>query len=246
LSPTFRDCVAISRRGNHNTIDIVVIQGTDYMVTLMTTFAERFAILVDEFGSRYRLSKASRVPESTLQQYTQRTGNLPPRADILTKLARAANVSAEWLATGKGEMRPAGLMPGAELADVVMVELRDPSAALEMEQVIAHLPFSRFWLQSRLGITDADQLMLIEADHQLLPAIKRGDLLLVDQTMAKKLPRHEGIYVLSGAIGLTVRCVRVRLNGRFVLSGPDISEEVEAMELGRRVVGQVVWRGGGI
>jgi transcriptional regulator with XRE-family HTH domain len=215
------------------------------MVTLKTTFAERFAILVDEFGSRYRLSKASRVPESTLQQYSRRegVGVLPPRADILMKLARAANVSAEWLATGKGEMRPAGLVPGAELADVVMIELRDPRAALEMEQIVARLPFSRSWLQSRLGITDADPLMLIEADHQLPPAVKRGDLLLVDRTMGKKLPRREGIYILSGAVGLTVRRVRVRLNGRFVLSGPDISEEVEAMELGRRVVGQVVWRG---
>jgi transcriptional regulator with XRE-family HTH domain len=202
LSSTFSDCVAISRRGKHKSIDIVVIQGTDYMVTSMTTFAERFAILVDEFGIRYRLSKASRVPESTLQQYTQRTGNLlPPRADILIKLARAANVSAEWLATGKGEMRPAGLMPGAELADVVMVELRDPSAALEMEQITAHLPFNRLWLQSRLGITDADQLMLIEADHQLPPAIKRGDLLLINRTMAKKLPRHEGTTCCQGPSG---------------------------------------------
>jgi hypothetical protein len=137
-------------------------------------------------------------------------------------------------------------VPGAELADVVMVELRDPRAALEMEQITAHLPLSRSRLQSRLGITDTDQLMFIEADHQLPPEVERGDLLLIDRTTAKKLPAHEGIYVLSGAAGLTVRRVRVRLNGRFVLSGPDISEEVKAMELGRRIVGQVVWRGGEI
>jgi hypothetical protein len=211
------------------------------------SFAERFALLVGEFGSRYRLSKAAGVPESTLQQYSRQTGVLPPRADILMKLASAANVSVEWLATGNGKMRPAGLMPGALLADVVMVELRDPrAAALEMEQVVAHLPFSRSWLQSHLGIADADPLMLIEADQRLPPAIERGDLLLVDRTMGKKLPRYEGIYVWSGTVGLIVRHVRVRLNGRFVISGPDISEEVAAMELGRRVVGEVVWRGGKI
>ena len=210
------------------------------------TFADRFGLIVKEFGSRYRLSKVSGVPESTLQQYVQVQADLPPRADILLKLARAANVSSEWLATGKGEMRSVGLMPGAALADVVMVELRDSRAALEMEQIMAHLPFSRFFLQSRLGITNADQLMLLEADHQLPPAIKRGDLLLVDRTMEKKLPSREGIYVLSGAVGLTVRHVSVRLNGRFVLSGPDISEEVEESDLRHRVVGQVVWRGGRI
>jgi len=210
------------------------------------TFAKRFTLLMDEFGSRYRLSKAAGVPESTLQQYSEPTSVLPPRADILMKLARAANVSVEWLAMGKGEMRPAGLVPGASLADVVMVELRDPRAALEMEQIMAHLPFSRFWLESRIGITDTDQLMLIEADHHLPPPVKRGDLLLVDRTMAKKLPSREGIYVLSGAIGLTVRRVSLRLNGKFVLSGPGISEEVEPSDLRHRVVGQVVWRGGGI
>jgi transcriptional regulator with XRE-family HTH domain len=210
------------------------------------TFADRFGLIVKEFGSRYRLSKVSGVPESTLQQYAQARADLPPRTDILLKLARAANVSLEWLATGKGEMRPAGLMPGAALADVVMVELRDSRASLEMERITAHLPFSRSWLQSRLGITDADQLMLLEADHQLPPAVKRGYLLLVDRTMGKKLPSQEGIYVLSGAVGLTVRRVRFRLSGRFVISGSDISEELEASELGRRVVGQVVWRGGGI
>jgi transcriptional regulator with XRE-family HTH domain len=215
------------------------------MVT-MTTFAERFALLVAEFGSRYRLSKAAGVPESTLQQYAQQTSDLPPRADILLKLAQAANVSVEWLATGKGEMRPAGLMPGSLLADIVMVELRDPRAALEMEQITAHLPLSRFWLQNRLGITDTDLLMFVEADHQLPPTVKRGDLLLVDRTMGKKLPTHEGIYVLSGAVGLVVRHVRVRLDARFVISGPNISEEVAAMKLGRHVVGEVVWRGGKI
>lgn len=212
----------------------------------MTIFAERFALLVAEFGSRYRLSKAARVPESTLQQYSEPTSILPPRADILMKLARAANVSVEWLATGKGEMRPAGLVPGALLADIVMIELRDPRAALQMEQIMGHLPFSRFWLESRLRVTDTDQLMLIEADQQLPPAVKRGDLLLVDRTMEKKLPKREGIYVLSGAVGLTLRRVRVRLTGRFVLSGSHISEEVEAMQLGRHVVGEVVWRGGRI
>ena len=57
------------------------------------SFARRFALLVKEFGSRYRLAKVSEVSESTLQQYADR--ELPPRGDILFKLAHAANVSVE-------------------------------------------------------------------------------------------------------------------------------------------------------
>ena len=112
------------------------------------SFARRFVLLVKEFGSRYRLARASGVSESRLQQYAQQ--ELPPRADILFKLAHAANASVEWLATGKGEMRPAGLLPGVAFADVVMVELRDIHAALQMEQIRAFLPF-----QSRVARASA-------------------------------------------------------------------------------------------
>src|ERR1017187_10643506 len=115
-------------------------------------FAGRFALLVKECASRYRLAKASGVSESTLQQYAQQ--ELPPRADSLFKLAHAANASVEWLATGKGEMRPAGLLPGVAFADVVMVEQRDLHAALRMEQIRAFLPFSRAWLEHRLALRE--------------------------------------------------------------------------------------------
>src|SRR5580704_6899539 len=161
------------------------------------TFADRFAVLVKEFASRYRLSKASGVPESTLQQYAQVRSDLPPRADILLKLARAGNVSLEWLMTGKGEMRPVGLLPGAALADVVMVEVRDPRAALQMEQILGHLPFSRTWLETRLGLSDQERLMVLEADQDLPPLITQADLLLIDRSVERKLPGRDGLYVLS-------------------------------------------------
>ena len=85
------------------------------------------------------------------------------------------------LATGKGEMRPAGLPSGVGFADFVMVEIRDPRGALSAEQITGHLPFSRVWLETRLGLSDDERLMALEADEDLLPLIKRSDLLLVDR-----------------------------------------------------------------
>jgi transcriptional regulator with XRE-family HTH domain len=149
-----------------------------------SSFAARFALLVNEFGSRYRLAKAAGVAESTLQQYADQ--QLPPRSDILIKLAHAANVSIEWLATGQGEMRAAGQLPGATFADVVMVELRDIHAALQREEIRGFLPLSRWWLEHRLGIRDPEQLMLIEADQDLPPEIRKMDLLLVDRSQATR------------------------------------------------------------
>ena len=207
-------------------------------------FAERFAILERGFGSRYRLSKASGVPESTLQVYSRPEAELPPRADILLKLARAANVSLEWLATGKGKMRPEGLIPGERLADVVMVEMRDPRAALVMEEIVAYLPFSRDWLEHRLGLSDQDRLMLLEADEELPPAIGRGDLLLVDTSRKGKLPARDAIYLVSVSRGLAIKRIQVRINGKFRVSSSAMTEDVGALELAQLVVGEVVWRGG--
>lgn len=208
------------------------------------TFSERIEILVHEFGTRYRLAKASGVPQSTLQQYAHGRTDHPPRADILLNLARAGNVSLEWLMTGKGEMRPAGLMPGAAFADVVMVELRDPAAALSMAQILGFVPFSRFLLESRLGLEDHERLMTIEADQDLPPLIRRSDLLLIDRTAENRLPRRDGVYVLSVARGLAVRQVTATLNHRFLVSSPGASEDVAAYDIARLIVGEVVWRGG--
>ncbi|MGA7870721.1 MAG: helix-turn-helix domain-containing protein [Candidatus Binatus sp.] len=208
------------------------------------SFAARFALLVKEFGSRYRLAKASGVPESTLQQYARQ--ELPPRSDILIKLARAANVSVDWLATGQGEMRAAGQPPGATFADVAMVELRDIHAALHMEQIRALLPFSRSWLERALGIREPEQLFLLEADRDLPTEIRTQDLLLVDRSAGKRLPRGEGLYVFSAPTGLAIRRVQVGLKRGFVVTGSGISEELEATEVDRILVGKVIWRGGRI
>ena len=63
-------------------------------------------------------------------------------------------------------------MPGVAFADVVMVELRDIHAALSMEQIRAFLPFSREWLERTLGVSEPDQLFLLEADRNLQPEIR--------------------------------------------------------------------------
>jgi transcriptional regulator with XRE-family HTH domain len=214
------------------------------MVKKKNSFAERFEILVREFGSRYRLAKASGVSESTLQQYSVQESILPPRADILIKLAHAANVSVEWLATGKGEMRGEGMMPGATWADVVTVELLDTRASLSAQRIIGLLPFSRSWLERSLGVREPSNLMLIEASQSLPPEMHVSDLLLVERYLRKKLPTDEGLYVLEAAMGLVVRRIKAGLKKGFVVTGSGISEEIAAEDILRALVGRVIWRGG--
>jgi hypothetical protein len=82
-----------------------------------------------------------------------------------------------------------------------------------MEQILGHLPFSRPWLQSRLGMEDSAQLMAIEADQVSPPLIQRLDLLLVDRRAGQKLPRRDGLYVFSVARGLAIERFMFDLTG---------------------------------
>ena len=221
----------------------VVRQG-EYVVKKNTSFRQRFELLVHEFGSRYRLAKTSGVAESTLQQYAAQESYLPPRADILIKLAHAANVSVEWLATGDGKMRPAGIMPGAGLADVVMVELRDMHAALSEEKILGFLPFSPHWLERSLDVREPSRLMAMEAWQSFPPEINRSDLLLAERFVGKELTTAEGICVFDGPMGLVCRRIEASLRGGFVVTGSGVSEEITTTDILRTLVGRVIWRGG--
>src|ERR1700730_17611080 len=145
-----------------------------YEKSTATEFPKRLRQLIAEFGSRYALAKRSRIPASTLQSYE---AGSQPVIDALTPLSRVANVDLSWLATGKGEMRPVGLVSGASLADFEVVDQYEMGTALSMSIVTGQLPFTRHYLESRLRLKDpnSETLLVVEADATLFE-ISRGDL----------------------------------------------------------------------
>lgn len=220
----------------------------------VTDFAERLRQIIAEFGSRYALAKCSRIPGSTLQSYE---AGSKPGIDALTTLARVANVDLNWLVTGMGEMRPTGLVSGASLADFVVVDQYEMGTALSMSVVIGQVPFSRYYLESRLRLRErySETLLVVEADANLLE-ISRGDLVLVDRKQ-KDLGR-DGIYLLDlpgTVLRAVTRCVgdKVRVTAPENDGGrraPTRVEELRRSELlgtGRfqrsRIVGRAVWIG---
>src|SRR5208282_3613762 len=108
-------------------------------------------------------------------------------------------------------MRPVGICRALAFADVGMIGLRDIHLSLHMQHVRAFLPLSRWWLEQRLGISEPKELMLLEADQDLPPEIRKMDLLLVDRSAGNKLQRREGLYVFSVPMGLAVKRVEVSL-----------------------------------
>jgi hypothetical protein len=84
----------------------------------------------------------------------------------------------------------------------------------------------------------------LRPDQDLPPLIERLDLLLIHKTVEGKLPSRDGLYVLSVARGLAIRKVHARLDGRFVVTSPGLSDEVDAFDIGKLIVGEIVWCGG--
>ncbi len=174
-------------------------------------FAPRLHELVAEFGSRYALSKASGIAVSTLQGYE---AGSKPGLDALLSLARTGNVSLDWLMTGSGEKRPTGMIPGALLADVVMVDQYQPGTSIEIPMIIGRIPFSRQLLENKLGLQEPthDTLIAIEATHNLA-GIQRGDLVLIDRKQIGLI--DDGLYLLKSP-GLALREISV-FPGEWVL-----------------------------
>jgi transcriptional regulator with XRE-family HTH domain len=184
----------------------------------MGEFARRLAQIIAEYGSRYALAKASGIPASTLQKYALGS---KPGMDALVTLARVANVDLDWLLTGQGQMRGAGQLPGAALADVVMVDQYDLKSSLAIPVLVKQLPLSRTDLERTLHLNDPNPqtLLAIESAWDLLE-VSRGDLLLIDRTQAGLTV--DGIYLLDFP-GFSLRGVFNRPQGKLGIVEPQPS-----------------------
>jgi hypothetical protein len=148
--------------------------------------------VIEEFGSRYGLAKASGIPASTLQSYE---AGSKPGSDALVRLVRVANLDLNWLLTGNGQIRPPGLISGAALADVLMVDQYEIGTAHSMSIIVGEAPFSRHFLETKLRLKEPtyDWLLTVEADWNL-SQIARGDLVLIDRRQAELA--RDGVYLL--------------------------------------------------
>jgi transcriptional regulator with XRE-family HTH domain len=192
-------------------------------------FPRRLQELTEEFRSRYALSKASGIAVSTLQAYE---AGSKPGLDALVSLARTGNVSLDWLLTGKGEKRPTGILPGAQLADVIMVDQYQPGTAISMEMIVGQIPFSRHFLEHKLHLKDPTHrtLLAIEAT-QNLAGIQRGDLALVDRKQTGLI--EDGIHLLN-LPGLVLKEISIFPNGWLLVTGSEIASMPNGSEKPRR------------
>lgn len=178
-------------------------------------------------------------------------------AENNSKAAAFLGVSPDWLATGKGEMLPAGgAVRAPALLDLGLPEgvVRVPVLAnaasmgggldLCAEDVICgELTLTPQFVAEQLRPVRPGALRFIHGyGDSMAPTFNSGDVLLVDTDMREV--RIDGIYVLEAHGRLFIKRVRQRLDGRYEISSDNPTHKtVDTLNGDHQVEikGRVIW-----
>jgi phage repressor protein C with HTH and peptisase S24 domain len=208
-------------------------------------FRRRLRLIMQQFGSVADLARAVGVSDNAIYKWVAGRGQ--PSLVNVVRLARAARVSVEWLATGedapkKAQARGQGLDQYVDIAGNSLYA-RASRPAIETSQFVDYLAFKSEWLRRCLN-SDAKNLMLLEVlGDSMSPTIDEGDLVLVD--LREPRFRHDGIYVLRSGSDLSVKRVQSRPDGKLAIrsDNPAYESAVVAPE-SINILGRVLWAGG--
>jgi transcriptional regulator with XRE-family HTH domain len=223
-------------KGNRSSSNIVRDGPQDFRFEL----GERLRWLLDRFDTRNDAAKVAAVTPEHLASYI--SGRTKPPFELVARLARAQDVSLDWLATGEGERLAADAEPDGYLAVPVQAD-----ADSRFDEAPALL-FSRAWLHTAITAPEDGLRVVIHRGNANEPAIRDGDAMLVDTT-AQRID-EDALYVFVRNGRHQARFVETFIDGRVALKSrnPDYGMQVLSREdAGRlQVFGRVRWRGGAI
>ena len=207
-----------------------------------TGFADRLRTIIGNGSARAFAHKAG-MGDSTFRNILN--GGMP-RLDNLLRIANAAGVSVEWLATGKEPGKSDSqfeeefaLIPGYN----IQVAAGHGSLAGD-ESPTRELAFRRKWLRFR-GFHEQDLALVFAKGDSMEPTISDNETVMVD-TSQKKL-RDGSIYVIRNGDHLLVKRIQTLWNDGVQLFSDNkeyppqeiASSDLESLE----VIGKVVWVG---
>lgn len=224
-------------------------------------FLQRFRDIVEAAGSR---QKASDLTGNSTQQISKWMGGkarIPFRQAAI--LAKAANRSLDWLASGNGSpfLEPGAAEPGSLSAlkqlddddDVVFVPLLEVIASagpgIENSNPIAkdYLPFPRRWLE-QLNLPPEFARFLDLRGDSMTETIKEDAICLADIRWQR--PRLDAIFVVVHNNDVRIKRIGRGMEGRVTLISDnpryetEVLSEPEARSL--QIAGRIVWAGGRI
>jgi phage repressor protein C with HTH and peptisase S24 domain len=213
----------------------------------------RLRELESGFVNREEAAKAAGVAKSTLQRWIE--GKSDPSFEGLVRLASAAGVSIEWLATGGGrkkltvdELRQQVDRIGKSFVMIPRYNVEasaGPGALSSDENIIDHMAFQEGWVR-RVLRADPRKLALISAvGDSMEPTIRAGDLLLVDTGVNEVI--DDAIYVIAMDGHLMVKRLQRFFSGAVSVKSDNaayVEQTLSAEEAGyARIAGRVRWIG---
>ena len=206
-------------------------------------FFARLAVVGKLFNNLATAAAAAGVAKSTFQRWL--AGHDPSFSGIV-RLCKSAQVSLEWLATGRGDMHLNSTWQ-KESALFALVPRYDVRAAgghgavASEEEPSGFLSFRRDWVRDMLGADPARLAVINATGDSMEPLIHEGDLLLVDLSVT--VPAGDDIYVLERDGDLLVKKVHPLLSGALIIDSLNQAYAVEAWSPGvdhrLRFVGRV-------
>ncbi|MGH7935371.1 MAG: XRE family transcriptional regulator [Candidatus Binataceae bacterium] len=210
-------------------------------------FRQRLRLIMQQFGSVADLARAVGVSDNAIYKWVSGRGQ--PSMVSLVNLARAAGVSVEWLATGRGipsKSKSEACAP--ESSDYVTMPrqgLRGVGGrdAIQNQQIVDFINFRSDWIQ-RVFNVDPRSLALVEAiGDSMSPTVDEGDLVLID--LRENRFKSDGLYVLRSGGDLSIKRLQCRPDGSLMIRSDNSAYEPQRVAQDDIVIlGRVVWVGG--
>ena len=216
--------------------------------TSRMSFAERLEEAGSRFPSRAAFAQVAGIPPSSLQAYFE---GAEPTRPVLVALARAAKVSLDWLADGRGDKEPQPPVPKGygEIPYYDVLKSGGYVYPLIGEEIAEHCYLKLAWLE-RPGVEPGKLIMLL-ATESMVPEIRLGDLMVVDTSFRTRFTDPKpmiaaGIYLVSLQARLSVREVLGGAEGYVEMRQPRTRKKKTRLRVGEdgfTVHGLVVWYG---
>jgi phage repressor protein C with HTH and peptisase S24 domain len=206
-------------------------------------FAKRLESVAERVGGPSRLAEKAGISPSSLSRYL--TGVALPKLSSAAAIAKAADVTLDWLGTGRGSTTGAA-SGGDTVAFYDLQASAGPGLLAPDNEPAAQtilLPLAQ--IRRQTGVASPNLCALLAEGDSMEPTIRSGALLLLDRAFPQ--PR-EGVYVLVRGDDVLLKriqprgpnCLRlISDNGRY--AAEDVSLDDASAPV--RLVGRVIWIG---
>lgn len=205
----------------------------------------RIAEIADAVGGNSALAKICDVAEGTVRNW--RTGPSEPAASNLVAVARAGNVTVEWLATGKEPKDPALVMSAEGYLQVPFYDTRLVSVGNDLfdaEPATQSIMVPASWPAESVGTSSSSLAFVRMGGDSMKPTLRDGDLLLIDRN-DQVVSNSVYVFFWSGVI--FIQRLQQTLNGVVFFQEGDLepSKMPDFVEFEGRngIVGRVLWSG---